>query len=69
MHNLGAMFGNTISVVDFREDKIYAKYTADGVLAGSAFSRNGGALLNTNLRLCTTAIVKVGEKSIKIILK
>ena len=40
-------------------------YTADGVLAGSAISLNGGALLNTNIRFGNAAIVKIGEKSIK----
>ena len=44
-------------------------YTADGVLAGSAVSRNGGALLNTNIRPGNAAIVKIGEKSIKVVMK
>ena len=44
-------------------------YTANGVLAGSAVSSNGGALLNTNIRPGNAAIVKIGEKSIKVVMK
>jgi hypothetical protein len=61
--------GGIISLQGVDDGTQVSAYTADGVLAGSATSRNGGALLNTNLRPGTTAIVKVGEKSVKIIVK
>lgn len=61
--------GGIISLQGIDDGTQVSAYTADGVLAGSTVSRNGGALLNTNLRLGTTAIVKVGEKSIKVVIK
>lgn len=61
--------GGIISLQGVDDGTQVSAYTADGVLAGSAISRNGGALLNTNFRPGTTAIVKVGEKSIKVVIK
>ena len=61
---------NGFITVDGVDDGIQVSaYTADGVLAGSAISRNGGALLNTNIRPGNAAIVKIGEKSIKVVMK
>ena len=44
-------------------------YDTNGMQVGSTFSRNGLATLNTNLLPGSIAIVKIGEKSMKIILK
>ena len=61
--------GGIISLQGVDDGTLVCVYTIDGVLAGSATSRNGGALLNTNLRPGTTAIVKVGEKRVKVVIK
>ena len=46
-----------------------AVYTPDGKQAGSAVCRNGAALVGTNIQPGNTAIVKIGEKSVKVIVK
>ena len=44
-------------------------YTTNGVQTGSAVSRNGKAVISTNLQKGEIAIVKVGEKSVKVVVK
>lgn len=44
-------------------------YDVDGTEAGRTVSRNGGALISTNLRPGSIAIVKISEKSVKVIVK
>ena len=61
--------GGIISLQGIDDGTQISAYTADAKLVGTAISRNGGALLNTNLRPGTTAIVKIGEKSLKVIMK
>ena len=41
-------------------------YTPDGKLAGSAISRNGAALVGTSIQPGNVAIVKIGDKSVKV---
>ena len=43
-------------------------YTIDGMQAGSAVSHNGTAIVGTNLRTGSVAIVKIGNKSVKVVL-
>ena len=42
-------------------------YGIDGTEAGSAIGRNGEALIGTNLKPGSVAIVKIGKKSVKVI--
>ena len=44
-------------------------YNIDGVQMGSAISRNGVALVNTSITSNSIAIVKVGNKSVKVLMK
>ena len=44
-------------------------YTPDGKQTGSAVCSNGAALVGTSIRPGNTAIVKIGEKSVKVIMK
>ena len=44
-------------------------YTVNGTEAGSAVSNGGQAQVNTNLQPGTVAIVKIGEKSVKVVMK
>ncbi len=44
-------------------------YTVNGTQAGSAVSKNGQATVATNLQAGSVAIVKIGEKSVKVVLK
>jgi hypothetical protein len=44
-------------------------YGIDGTEAGSAIGRYGEALIGTNLKPGSVAIVKIGEKSVKVVVK
>jgi len=44
-------------------------YNINGIQEGSSISRNGSAMVNTNLTIGSVAIVKIGDKSIKVVLK
>ena len=44
-------------------------YSTNGVLSGTAISHNGSAVINTTLQPGSIAIVKIGEKSVKIVVK
>ena len=44
-------------------------YTVNGTQAGSAVSKNGQATVATNLQAGSVAIVKIGEKSVKVVVK
>ena len=54
----GAVDGEAISV-----------YTVNGMQSGSAISQNGAARIDTNLQAGSIAIVKIGDKSIKVVIK
>lgn len=44
-------------------------YNLNGTLVGSAISHNCSAIVNSSLRVGSAAIVKVGDRSIKVVLK
>ena len=44
-------------------------YSMNGTEAGSAISQNGQAIVTTNLQAGSVAIVKIGQKSVKVIMK
>lgn len=44
-------------------------YTLHGMQAGSAISKNGRATVDTNLQKGSIAVVKVGNKSVKVMMK
>ena len=44
-------------------------YSINGTQAGSAISTNGSAVVGTNLQPGSIAIVKIGEKSVKVVVK
>ena len=49
------------------DDKVVTVYTTDGVLIGTASIENGSATISTGLTKGTIAIVRIGEKSVKIV--
>ena len=61
--------GGILKVEGVDEGTQVAVYTPDGKQAGSAVCRNGAALVGTNIQPGNTAIVKIGEKSVKVIIK
>lgn len=44
-------------------------YDINGTMMGSAISHYGSAIVNTNLKVGSIVIVKIGERSIKVLLK
>ena len=44
-------------------------YGINGTQAGSAISQSGAATINTNLQPGSIAIVKIGQKSVKVVIK
>lgn len=44
-------------------------YNTDGTQLGSSVSQNGAAIVNTNLQPGSIAIVKIGDKSVKVVVK
>ena len=44
-------------------------YNTNGVLSGTAISHNGSATINTTLQMGSVAIVKIGEKQVKVIIR
>ena len=61
--------GGILKVEGVDDGTQVAVYTPDGKQAGSAICRNGAALVGTNIQPGNTAIVKIGEKSVKVIVK
>ena len=61
--------GGILKVEGVDDGTQIAVYTPDGKQAGSAVSRNGAALVGTSIQPGNTAIVKIGEKSVKVIIK
>lgn len=56
--------------VEGADDGILVRvYGINGVQAGSAVSQNGQATINTNLQTGSVAIVKIGQRSVKIMMK
>lgn len=61
--------GNNLTIEGADDGEQVNVYTTNGVQAGSAISKNGKAMVNTNLQKGEIAIVKVGEKSVKVVVK
>ena len=61
--------GGTVKVHGCNDGEQVSVYSINGTKAGSAVSENGSASINTILQPGNVAIVKIGEKSVKIIMK
>ena len=51
------------------QEKEQIFYNTNGVLCGSANSYNGNATVYTGIQLGGIAIIKIGEKTVKVTLK
>ena len=61
---------NGVVSVEGAEDGMNVSiYTIDGVHEGAAMIRNGAAMINTNISRDSVAIVKIGNKSVKVVMK
>ena len=61
--------GGEITIEGADENTSITVYTIDGVQVGAATCRNGIAFINTNLKCDSIAIVKIGNKSVKVQIK
>ncbi len=61
--------GGLLTVQGLDDGTEVSVYGVNGTEAGAAVSRNGQALVNTNLSAGSIAIVKIGERSVKVVIK
>ena len=61
--------GGNIKVQGIDEGTQVNVYSTNGTQAGSAISQSGAAIINTNLQPGSIAIVKIGQKSVKVVVK
>ena len=61
--------GSTLTVSGADDGTSIAVYSINGTQAGSAISQNGAAIIPTSLQSSSAAIVKVGDKAIKVEMK
>ena len=61
--------GGIIKVQGCDEGEQVSVYSINGSQAGSSVSQNGAASVNTNMQTGSIAIVKIGEKSVKVVVK
>jgi aspartate 1-decarboxylase len=61
--------GGSIKVQGVDEGTQVNVYGINGTQVGTAISQNGAATVNTTLQQGSVAIIKVGKKSIKVMMK
>ena len=61
--------GGQLTIEGTNDDERITVYSINGTQAGSAISNDGSAVINTNLQPGNVAIVKIGEKSVKVVVK
>ena len=61
--------GGQLTVEGAADGEAISVYTINGMQSGSAISQNGAATIDTSLQSGSVAIVKIGDRSIKLIVK
>ncbi len=61
--------GGVLTIQGVDDGTPISVYTSAGIQAGSAISHNGHATISTNLQNGSIAIVKIGSKSVKVVIK
>ena len=61
--------GGLLTVEGVDDGESVAVYTTDGVKKGSAICQNGVASIDTNIQSGNVAIVRIGQKSVKVVVK
>ena len=61
--------GGVLTIQGVDEGTKVSVYNVAGVQTGSAIGKNGQAMINTNLQTGNIAIVKIGDKAVKILIK
>ena len=58
-----------LTVEGIDDGQLVELYSLNGEKRGSAVSKNGAARIDTNVRPGSIVVVKMGEKSVKVIVK
>ena len=61
--------GGTLKVQGCDEGEQVCVYGINGTQAGTSVSQNGAAIVRTNLQPGSVAIVKIGQKAVKVVMK
>ena len=61
--------GGVLTVQGLDDGTQVSVYGVNGMEAGAAVSRNGQVQVNTNLKLGSVAIIKIGDRSVKVAMK
>ena len=61
--------GGMVTVQGAEDGTLVSIYTSAGMQAGSTVSRNGMATLSTSLQTGSVAIIKIGERTVKVIMR
>ena len=61
--------GGTITVQGCEEGEQVSVYGINGTQAGTSISQNGAAIVNTSLQPGSITIVKIGDNSVKVVMK
>ena len=61
--------GSAITIQGTSDGTEIAVYSTNGMLQASAIAINGSVTLNTSLRTGSVAVVKIGEKAVKVLMK
>ena len=61
--------GGTLTIQGADDGTPVSVYTSAGIQTGSAISKNGVAIISTNMQPGSIAIVKIGSKSVKVVIK
>ena len=61
--------GGRITINGVNDGTNVSIYNTNGVLSGNTISQNGSASINTNLPIGSVAIIRIGDKSIKLIVR
>lgn len=58
-----------LTIQNVRNGTYVSVYNANGTFVGSSISQNEQAIIDTNMQPGSVAIVKIGERSVKVIIK
>lgn len=61
--------GNVLEITGLEEGQKVAVYNMGGMLVGNSIATNGTVTISTNLNSGEIAVVKIGKKSVKVVVK
>lgn len=61
--------GSILTIEGADDGELVSVFGVDGTLQGQAVSQNGAVTINTNLPSGTVAIVKMGQRSVKVVVE